>query len=300
MKKILCVILSLSIIFSTIISSANASNKNDDYDSVSAKHALMERAHAEHAQMPRSVIPLSQDEVNETMIKICCGLIENTEDLRSELEHEGVYILDAPVLNSMARVGTVDASYVRMSTPIVYYNEYTDTWGVAGGGYYVDMSWMDGMMVSLIGTGLRTKNIGGYDAYGVTFTNTKGTYTSIIKSQYAFISDGEGEEKVSNSINDGNGKNGYGFRFQDYGTNGSSVGEDGPIYLHNYVGKHFGTAVTFTSDFANYAGTATSYYVHTYDKAELSSVSLSTSSGLSFTVTVKESSFPAYSSQIRF
>lgn len=276
-------------------SSASAADGFDNYDSISAKHALMERAHAEHALMPRTVAPLSQDEASETIAKMCCGVIEDTEELRLELERKGVYILDTPVVDDVTTFSsTVDASYVRMSTPIVYYNEYTDTWGVAGGGYYIDISWITSMLA--LG---KTRDIGGYDAYGVTFTNTQGKYTSRIVSQYAYINDGNGHERVSNSLNDGDGRNGYGFRFQDYGV-AAEQATNGLLYLKYYVGKHFATVVTFTSDFANYAGIATSYYVHTYDKAELRSVSLSTSSGLSFAVTVEESSFPAYSSQIRF
>ena len=70
MKKILCVILSLSIAFSIMTSSASAADGFDNYDSISAEHALMERAHAEHALMPRTVAPLSQDEASETIAKM--------------------------------------------------------------------------------------------------------------------------------------------------------------------------------------------------------------------------------------
>lgn len=293
-KRLLCSMGVVCMMFSMLQCSAYAASfDNNEIDSVvEAKYALMRRAQAEHMNRTKTASNFATEEANKILIQMSCGLTENSEYNRQKLERAGIYILDMPIEDISTQGISPDASCVVMNRPIVSYDANTSCWSVTGGGYYKDLSWIPNNIVE------SKKNVGGYDAYGVSYTNVKGTYSARIVKQYAYISDGVGTEKTSNARSFGGDKTGYGFQFQDYTWRVNDPSHM-PIGHDYYVGKHFATQLVYSNDFVNFSGTATTFHIHTYDKAQLKSVTLSTS-GVSAVIDFSESSFKAFSSETKF
>jgi hypothetical protein len=141
------------------------------------------------------------------------------------------------------------------------------------------------------------------DGFGVGYTSISTTYKSMIKAQYAYMSDGKGREISTTSRSDVDGAKGFGFRLQDYVRLNENTAYVSTANA-TYIGKHFAGVVKYDSKFGSYDGVATSYYEHTWDKASIKSITFtgdtSKTAGVSAEITDSQYSFPAFSSDARF
>jgi hypothetical protein len=222
---------------------------------------------------------------------------DSFETIKSTMAQKGIYLLDQSI-DSISTTMTVGSSDIHMSAPIISYNSYDGSWSVTGGGWWTDNNWE-----SSIGLAIgNTYNMGGVDGYGVAFTSTKGTYNTSVISQYSYISDDSNHTLQTYNRSDGNGALGFGFRQQDYAVRTGSVGS-GTIALWDYVGKHFADQVVYDRNFVNYSGVATSYYIHTWSSASISSVTFGVegkTAGVSASISDVPDSFTCFSTDTKF
>lgn len=212
------------------------------------------------------------------------------QEIKDKMLTMGVYLLDAQS-DSLAASLRVSSSDMRMTPPIISYSPASASWTITGGGQWKNDNWKS----NLPWLWSNQADIGGADGIGVAFTSTRGSYNTSVVKQYAYISDGNGHSVSTYSRSDGNGAKGFGFKLQDYARSWN----DGV----SYVGKHFAAQVSYGSNFTNYHGVATSYYVHTWNAATLNSVSFGINgkqAGLSFNITNPSYSFVSYSIDKRF
>lgn len=226
---------------------------------------------------------ISENEELVTRVAALTG--EEKESFLYELESRGVYeLVKEKETNNHSRVGTSD---ILMRTPSTYYDASNRCWYVTYSGKWLNDNWNTGNIVS---------NIGDPDAYGISYTQTSGTYSTYVMSSFAHIYDEDETEYLSTrNRSDGNGANGFGFRLQDY-TSSSGVQK-------KYIGYCWGVTCTYSESFSSYNGVATGYYIHTYNEAYISSLTIGVegkTGGVSCTIQNANKSFVAYSNDIRF
>lgn len=302
MKKILSAILVFILVFSLPMTNVYAESQKT-YDGVKAKNELVKLA--EQKVKSGNIIKKSTGEINQMLLRLASeGVSEDT--MAKEMEKYGVFKLNTPK-EQMVTLTNVDQSDISMSTPMIYYDSNTSEWVVVGGGYWITNDWLEHVPSLWPGLGLEGEiyNVGNTNGFGVGYTSTSGTYNSKVNSVYAYMSDGEGHEVYTTVRADGDGSKGFGFRLQDYIRLKKDMGlicEKTTEYF-SYIGKHFAGLARYDSKFSSYDGVATSYFVHTYSSASISSVKFGVSgktAGIDFTITNEQYSFPAFSNDARF
>lgn len=205
------------------------------------------------------------------------------ENLKRELSKYGVYMYDGAD-EIETRSGSGD---VALTAPTIFYEAWEKTWTVTCGGNWKNENWVEQILIG---------NTGGEDAFGVGYTNTSNSYKSSVVRTSAYITDEYGDKMVSTSNrSDGDGSKGFGFRLQDYMYNKNTDSR--------YVGYKWYGSCTYDSNFGTYSGVATAYYIHTYDKANISSISFGLNGktgGLGIEISSNENSFTAFSADKTF
>ena len=231
----------------------------------------------------------TSEEINHLMEEMTFAVTsKEKEDLELKLAEYGIYVYKSEDDNQaemqQARVGSGD---VKLSTPVIFYESWEKTWTVTCGGNWTSTNWNQ----------LLPGNVGGSDAFGVGYTNTKPQYHSSVVRSYAYISDGGDKLVSTNNRSDGDGSKGFGFKLQDY------------IYLANaattnkYVGYKWYGSSTYDANFSSYSGVATAYYIHTYKSASVTSVSFGVNgktAGINATIAGVSNSFTAFSNDKTF
>lgn len=295
MKKIVSIVFSMVVFFSVSISSLAAETPIKDGGEDTASVCLNATDKISFANEMDSVYEaaLSEGEIKEGTREEMDALMEKAtfatetekETIRQELAQYGIYMYDSPT-TIQARIGSGDVS---MSTPTIFYESWEKTWTVTCGGNWKNSNWS---------TQVLTGNVGGDEAFGVGYTNSTNTYKSSVVRASAYITDALNAKRVTTSNrSDGDGSKGFGFRLQDYTYNTNASDET------QYVGYQWYGTCTYDSNFGSYNGVATAYYVHTYSKAEVSSVSFGVegkTAGISATISNQAYSFTAYSSDKTF
>lgn len=234
--------------------------------------------------MEGEIIEPSREDIDFLMEQVTFA--KNNEDkeiFKQKLSEYGVYLYPAEEI-AQNRSGSGD---VTLTAPHIFYQAWENSWTVTCGGNWNTLNWGDNILPG---------NIGGLDAFGVGYTNSTLPYKSYVMHSTAYLSDGiDSNHNVSTTNrSDGDGSKGFGFRLQDY-TYG--------ILIHTYVGLTWYGACTYDNYFSSYNGVATAYYVHTYDTANISSVTFGAqgkTAGVNIEITSKENSFIAYSNDTRF
>lgn len=224
-------------------------------------------------------------EIEALLLRIPLATEEEKEAINAELETYGVYEYDTPIIISKASTPGLDAGNVKMSVPTIYYQAWNNSWSVTCGGNWTNDEWR---------TQISSGSVGGLDGFGVYFSNSSLTYKSSVLSASAFITDEDEEYSRSTSNrSDGpsDGAYGFGFQLQDYILNNPTTPQ--------YIGYKWSGICTYDNWFGNYNGVATGYYLHTYNKTELSSVSLG-KSGFSASFSGGSDFFKAFSNDKTF
>ena len=163
-----------------------------------------------------------------------------------------------------------------------YYEAWNNCWSVTCGGEWNNTNY-----------GGYINDVGGDDGFGVGYTNSSNPYKSSVVSCSAYLTDANNRyyESTSNR-SDGDGSKGFGFRLQDGWQN-----------IGNYVGHKWSGVCTYDNWFGNYNGVATAYYIHTYNEANLKSVTFGkngTTAGIEANIEAVESSVTALSNDTVF
>lgn len=116
-------------------------------------------------------------------------------------------------------------------------------------------------------------DVGGADAFGITYYNTSGTYNTAVKSSSFVASSGNGWVKNSGSPSHGNGKLGVAFEFQDQARLLTACCDN-----FEFLGNNMSIVMTYDSNFSNFHGYARTFYTHTWDKAGITSINFGASS----------------------
>lgn len=225
--------------------------------------------------------------IEELMLEEISSVYADKKAIYSSLESYGCYVLNP---SSEELITFSSSSDVTVSTPTIYYNAYNKTWTVTCGGYWKNMNWEKDKALP--------GNVGGQDAFGIGYTSVTGTYKSSVVSVSGYINDGRIKKSVSTSNrSDGDGSKGFGFRLQDY-----VYADSGTLFIY-YVGYQFGGLCNYDSNFSSFGAVATGYYIHTWDKATINSITFGVNgktAGVSASIANSSYSWPAYGSDSRF
>lgn len=253
-------------------------------DRLAAQNGLSRHSQAENKQ-----------EISDLILRAAAAIGDEQEALDQELEALGVYRYPAEEIGTIAPLS--DSSSVIVNAPRIYYTPAEQSWTVATGGKWRNDNWSQEMTWGEI-------NIGGADGFGVGYSNTSGNYTTRVLYNTGMLTNGkevpEYKYSLTSNRSDGDGKVGFGFQLQDTVYKAS-------LTEYEYVGATWSGYCAYDTNFAYYDGIATSYYVHTWNKATLTSVSFQVggssaggSGSIGFTITNVEKSFKAFSSDTRF
>lgn len=108
-------------------------------------------------------------------------------------------------------------SDVQVNSPTIWYDSPTQRWIVTGSGVWKNRNWDYTELRAAIQLPPKfvgaTRNVGGYDLYGIVFTNISGSYSGVsLVSCYCQITDGQGGYQItSTSRNTGDAADGVGF-----------------------------------------------------------------------------------------
>ncbi|SYX82455.1 hypothetical protein [Paenibacillus alvei] len=292
-KKFASILLISCLVFSIFGFQASAA---EEFDIVAAKQQLVQKA--EQKLQTHSLNVTSEEEINKRLAKLTSDGVDPTV-IADEMENYGVFHLETPELSM--RTAGIDNSSITMNAPNIYYDSNTKQWIIVAGGYWKDDKWLDHVPT----VQSFPMNVGGKNGFGVGFTATGGKYETKVDSHYAYMSDGKGNEISTTSRSDGDGRQGFGFQLQDYLNKTCYC----PVYWppttekFSYIGKHFAGLARYDSKFDSYRGVATTYYIHTYDEAYISSIKFNVSgktAGVEFNIANASKSFSAYSNDSRF
>lgn len=222
----------------------------------------------------------TRDLIDNLLLQVSIASPAEQKQINAELESYGVYKFDCPVIErTTTRTGTGD---VTLAAPVIYYEAWNNCWSVTCGGEWNNTNY-----------GGYINDVGGDDGFGVGYTNSSNPYKSSVVSCSAYLTDANNRyyESTSNR-SDGDGSKGFGFRLQDGWQN-----------IGNYVGHKWSGVCTYDNWFGNYNGVATAYYIHTYNEANLKSVTFGkngTTAGIEANIEAVESSFTAFSNDTVF
>lgn len=188
----------------------------------------------------------------------------------NQLNQAGIYFyrpIEEPSVQPLS-----DRNGVKMNNAIVAYNSTDGTWMVSGGGYWLNYYYyMDDLpgWAWYPSVGDR-KDVGGYDAVGVSVINQSGSVPGLVRS-YAYVRDDTDYDEYHYNPTNGNHRDGVIFEYQDYekcltsGLNG---------YTSSYVGHGFSAMAVYDSSFKNWNGQAKTIYTHTWSKGQIEGISV--------------------------
>lgn len=176
---------------------------------------------------------------------------------------------------------------VKLNKPTITYDSKTKNWKITASGEWKSYSHLgkeiDNNKKIWYSVG-DTWNVGGYDAVGISLSNTSGYATAskgkikqnlLRVSGSATLSNGKSVKNKNSSTNDD--KYGAIFKLQDYSYVTAAKLRWYLVwdYEYRYVGYKFSTTITYNKKFSEWDGTAKLYYAHTWNKTSISNISVS-------------------------
>ena len=287
-KKITAIVLTVVMAFSVttpvFAENVDKSNVATVYMNANDKMTFAQKMDAKYTLgLSEGLIQTTSEEDIDALIEaVTFATGAERELLKEELATYGVYVYDTDTRSSTMQPRST-GSDVTVLAPTVIYDAILRQWTVTCGGNWKNNNWNEAVV---------NGNIGGVDAFGVGYTNTSGTYNSYVVDAMAYITDQNQTTTVrTENRSDGDGQKGFGFRLQDYKTNGQ------------YVGYKWYGSCTYDYRFGSYSGIATGYYVHTYSQGNVSAVTFGAggmSAVVDFTISNEDYSFPAYGDDTPF
>lgn len=186
-------------------------------------------------------------------------------------------------------------SDVTLNQPIISYDSQTNHWIVTGGGYWRNTSWFNDVNNIWWGYIGETKNVGNYDSVGITYYNTSGTHNCTVLSSYGYWTDHNGWTEESHNPSYGDGL-GVAFDYQDIIRRKKWGGWVDPADT-TYLGDGFAASITYDYNFVNYNEYARTFYVHTWETAQINSITFGghgTTFGVNISITNSRYSFKAF------
>lgn len=227
----------------------------------------------------------SQKTIDDLLFEISFANEVQKDALLQQLSNYGVYLYNN--VTTPLSVLSSDNGDVKLSTVSIYYSSSSNSWIVSTSGYWLNNNWLTAGLVG---------DKGDKDCFGVSFINTSNYGSTSITGKSAYITDqNSAKTKSTSNTSTISGQDGFAFELQDYTYNTSS----GTMY----VGYKWYGACTYSSNFANFNGTAVPFYIHTYDEAYISSLTLgvdTSSAGISVTIVNRNSSFTAHGTHTTF
>lgn len=296
MKKILSLFLSLMLLVVMVIPVSAAETSAPVLDSASiymdanSKTTFAKQMDAKFATdlQNGSVKKGTVEEIEDLMRQSTFATGLEKERINQKLENFGVYEYNPDLSPSTTIVPYSGSNDVTLTRPTIFYESWENTWTVTCGGNWKNDNWDEQILLG---------NIGGYDGFGVGYTNTTKPYQSSVIRSSGYIANEDFSASVSTSNrSDGDGSKGFGFRLQDY----TRYNNDATL---GYVGYQWYGSSTYDSWFGSYSGIATGYYIHTWKSTSLTSVKFGVSgktAGIDATLNSSSNSFTAYSSDKTF
>ena len=258
--------------------------------SAQTKIAFAEQAVEKYDEMMRSSEPISapQEVISELMRQTFFTEGEERESILRQLESYGFFEYSGIPLPAQQSTDP-EIEDVEISRPEIFYS-VKGTWVVCTAGTWINEHWKNAFGFGLIQSG----SVGDQDAFGVTFSQMSNYSSRAIRS-YAYIMDQHGHQdsKVSTAYrSNSNSKDGFIFRLQDY------------IYRPDitkvcYVGDYWYGETEYDENLAEADGLATSYYLHTWGAARITSLTISSDKKVTATIAYEEDSFDGYSGDVR-
>ena len=271
MKKFICTLCMMSLLLSSAsaLSPADASAEPAP-NVVDQKLALMEYAEEYMAAHPQTRSQVLTPEEEMDLIIECEKQNLSYAEKGEVLNPVGVFQLNCNVVNNPVSdpvpfAESFSASEIQMNTPSVYYSVNSNEWSVTGSGkWLINNPWS------------RHYQSAGFiapdDAVGVVFTEVSGT-TPTRKGGSAWQDNGTSAyENSSTSLLSSNNRTGYAFAIKDEKVATGS-------FSTTSIGQNFGAVVRYDSTFASFSGKAASFYVHTWDNGNISSITLGVQGG---------------------
>lgn len=296
MKKRLAIVLSVFAIASTAVPIyATDVAYNDAPASTVSLYTSAESKTSFAAQMDKIPVELAaRQNVTERDIDALLGEASikqgaEREAIFDQLAEYGIYEYKGEVLERPTPLS--ESKDVDLTAPIIAYDSLNKTWSVACGGAWNNDEYLSERSFS--------GDVGGPDAFGVGYTGTQGYNSSVVRVSGSLRNGEDGgdyKSEVTYNRSDGDGSKGFGFRMQDYIYSLGSID-------YAYMGKEWYALCVYDSNFMNFSGVATGYYIHTYDSCEISSVTFGLNgniAGISIGVTDEAHHFKAFSSDTRF
>lgn len=219
--------------------------------------------------------------ITELQLRVSvCEDEEQKEAMLAELESYGSFLYPTVESPTNLRSSSGDIYFPRTS---IYYNSVNDTWSISMSGYWTTDAWHNDLSTTI------PSSVGDADRFGVIFSEVSGSTPELVGVQGVMWDSLSGRSVTTYSRSDGNVRNGIGVRIQDRTvTSGEELG---------YIGDTFSMVVTLGSNFADFHGICTAYYVHTWKDALINSISFVVSNPPSLTLDIdyEEYSFDAYS-----
>lgn len=291
MKRIITLVWAILFAFVGAVpgyASGYMTSEDDTTEIVNAKRELVAQHSDEYIANFRNTT--EGEERQARIVDLICRM--QTGELDSQtaidrLEENGVYRLETDANESDIAVAS-EPGNVKLNNVTVTYDSYNDTWIVSGGGYWLsDAYWRDDTYPYI---GIGKKDIGDYDAVGISLYNTSGTYNTRIIESYGYCSSGV-EEKYNYNPTICDGRQGAVFEYQDMINN-----IDGDVV---YLGERFAAVVVYDADFTNFNGYARAFYLHTWSSAVINEIGFGSSDKtwqFNVSITNEEKSFSCYSS----
>lgn len=192
------------------------------------------------------------------------------EEFEAYLNANGmfVYSLEKTPVITPCSSGSTD---VKMNTAMVIYSSSANEWSVTGGGYWINSAYekdIPGDAFLYVG---KITNIGGQDAVGVTMYQTSGTKPTL-KRCSGYVHDGNGSNITLNNPYNLDSSRGIAFEFQDYK---KVTKVNFATHNYTYMGYGFSAQAIYDSKFTYYDGKARTYYAHTWETTDITSIGIS-------------------------
>lgn len=278
---------------------------HSELDIVTGKKDLVETYKDNAVEMSEAEL-VQRAQYIESVIADLSSRGYDQDDIALELENYGVFRLNSPSVNSDNVLYSEPADVVSNQVSI-FFDSLPQNWVVYGSGAWVNDNWFDDMPGGGWTSKGQIKNLGNFNAVGITYYNTSGRYDTRVVSSYANIMSDKGDENgntwnlISTSPSSGDGQYGVSFQFQD---KVKLIGSPWQIVIpksdFSYLGASFNVMITYDKNFTNWNGNARAFYVHTWDEAVINKISFNVSGkefGVEFDISNSNKSYPAFSNR---
>lgn len=264
-----------SLMYGSTILAASKSVGDGSFNVVSAKKALVEKY--EHNKI--SMTDEEKAERRKNIQRIVAEMVasgKSVEQIKNEMNKFDVYVLENPEYDPGFTTYSSDSGDITLNDPMITYDSRSGEWTVTGGGSWEnDDEWFEeSPFLKDVG---EIRNLGGHDSVGVTFFDTNDEYNTSVVDSLGYWTDHDGWSEESENPDYGTGRYGIAFSYQDKVKLLSKNIFTGNYKVEDtrYLGRGFACSITFDSNFVDYDGKARTFYVHTYNNTDISSISLS-------------------------